>query len=87
VLQELGVLRTREARIILGAAVIDDVLGLILLDRPAAGDAATALAASSDRFRRSPSSASSPGQDARHRRFSVHLDDLEDVVPSTCPSC
>src|SRR5215211_643655 len=31
VLQELGVLRTREARIILGAAVIDDVLGLILL--------------------------------------------------------
>jgi Kef-type K+ transport system membrane component KefB len=31
VLQEQGVLRSREARIILGAAVIDDVLGLILL--------------------------------------------------------
>lgn len=31
VLQELGVLRTREARIILGAAVIDDILGLLLL--------------------------------------------------------
>lgn len=31
VLQELGVLRSREARIILGAAVIDDVLGLLLL--------------------------------------------------------
>jgi Kef-type K+ transport system membrane component KefB len=31
VLQELGVLRTRDARIILGAAVIDDILGLLLL--------------------------------------------------------
>jgi Kef-type K+ transport system membrane component KefB len=31
VLHELGVLRSDEARIILGAAVIDDVLGLILL--------------------------------------------------------
>lgn len=31
VLQELGVLRTPEARIILGAAVIDDILGLLLL--------------------------------------------------------
>ncbi len=31
VLQDLGVLESREARIILGAAVIDDVLGLILL--------------------------------------------------------
>ena len=31
VLQELGVLRTREARIILGAAIIDDILGLLLL--------------------------------------------------------
>jgi Kef-type K+ transport system membrane component KefB len=31
VLQELGVLRTREARVILGAAVIDDVLGLLML--------------------------------------------------------
>jgi Kef-type K+ transport system membrane component KefB len=31
VLRDLGRLRTREARIILGAAVIDDVLGLLLL--------------------------------------------------------
>ncbi len=31
VLQDLGLLRQREARIILGAAVIDDVLGLVLL--------------------------------------------------------
>jgi Kef-type K+ transport system membrane component KefB len=31
VLKDLGRLRTREARIILGAAVIDDVLGLLLL--------------------------------------------------------
>lgn len=31
VLQEMGVLRTREARIILGAAVIDDILALLLL--------------------------------------------------------
>ena len=31
VLSELGVLKTREGRIILGAAVIDDVLGLVVL--------------------------------------------------------
>jgi Kef-type K+ transport system membrane component KefB len=45
VLQELGVLRGREARIILGAAVIDDVLGLILLAvvSSAAGTGASAL--------------------------------------------
>ncbi len=43
VLHELGVLRSDEARIILGAAVIDDVLGLILL----AVVSATAQAAAS----------------------------------------
>ncbi|MFN8558814.1 MAG: cation:proton antiporter [Dehalococcoidia bacterium] len=31
VLQELGVLRTRDARVVLGAAVIDDILALLLL--------------------------------------------------------
>lgn len=44
VLQDLGRIKTREARIVLGAAVIDDVLGLIVLAavtgaiRSAAGD-------------------------------------------------
>jgi len=84
VLQELGVLRTREARIILGAAVIDDVLGLLLLSvvNAAGSDDGSArnivlIALLSIGF---VGFVAWAGTHAT-RRFSVHLDDLADVVP------
>lgn len=50
VFQDLGKLATREARIILGAAVIDDVLGLIILAVVAGAIRATATGAALSMF-------------------------------------
>jgi len=84
VLQELGVLRTREARIILGAAVIDDVLGLILLSIVSAlgsgGTSAGSIALIALQAIGFVGFVAWAGTHAT-RRFSVHLDDLEEVVP------
>ena len=84
VLQELGVLRTREARIILGAAVIDDILGLLLLavvSAAGAGDTnAGAIALIAVQAIVFVGFVAWAGTHAT-RRFSVHLDDLADVVP------
>jgi Kef-type K+ transport system membrane component KefB len=84
VLQELGVLRTREARIILGAAVIDDILGLLLLAIvSAAGEGqadATQIALIAIQAFAFVGFVAWVGTHAT-RRFSVHLDDLADVVP------
>lgn len=84
VLQELGVLRTREARIILGAAVIDDILGLLLLAIVSAAGEGEAdaiqiglIALQAFAF---VGFVAWAGTHAT-RRFSVHLDDLADVVP------
>ncbi|MGE3598126.1 MAG: cation:proton antiporter [Dehalococcoidia bacterium] len=84
VLQEMGVLRTRDARIILGAAVIDDILGLLLLAIvSAAGEGDTnathilLIALQAFAF---VGFVAWVGTHAT-RRFSVHLDELEDVVP------
>lgn len=84
VLQELGVLRTREARIILGAAVIDDILGLLLLAVvSAAGEGetdATQIALIAAQAVAFVGFVAWAGTHAT-RRFSVRLDELEDVVP------
>lgn len=84
VLQELGVLRTREARIILGAAVIDDILGLLLLAIvSAAGEGDTSvrhivlIALQAFAF---VGFVAWAGTHAT-RRFSVRLDDLHELVP------
>jgi Kef-type K+ transport system membrane component KefB len=84
VLQELGVLRTRDARIILGAAVIDDILGLLLLSivsATATGNAGIGsvalIALQAFAF---VGFVAWIGTRAT-RRFSVHLDDLNEVVP------
>jgi Kef-type K+ transport system membrane component KefB len=84
VLQELGVLRTREARIILGAAVIDDILGLLLLAIvSAAGEGDTnagdiiLIAVQAFAFVGFVAWAGTRAT----RRFSVRLDDVADVVP------
>ena len=84
VLQELGVLRTRDARIILGAAVIDDILGLLLLaivSAAGSGDTGAAhiilIAVQALLF---VGFVAWAGTHAT-RRFSTHLDDLADVVP------
>jgi Kef-type K+ transport system membrane component KefB len=84
VLQELGVLRTREARIILAAAVIDDILGLLLLAIVSAAGEGNSnapqialIAAQAFAF---VGFVAWVGTHAT-RRFSVRLDDLEQVVP------
>jgi Kef-type K+ transport system membrane component KefB len=84
VLQELGVLRSQEARIILAAAVIDDILGLLLLAVVSAtGSGSTdvshivLIAVQAIAF---VAFVAWAGTHAT-RRFSVHLDDLADVVP------
>jgi Kef-type K+ transport system membrane component KefB len=84
VLQELGVLRTREARIILGAAIIDDVLGLLLLSVVAAagsGDGGVVeialIALQAIVFVVFVAWAGTHAT----RRFSVRLDDLAEAVP------
>lgn len=84
VLQELGVLRTREARIILGAAVIDDILGLLLLAIVSAAGAGetnlrqiVVIAVQAVAF---VGFVAWAGTHAT-RRFSVRLDDLAEVVP------
>jgi Kef-type K+ transport system membrane component KefB len=84
VLQELGVLRSREARIILGAAVIDDILGLLLLavvSAAGAGDTnAGNIALIAVQAVVFVAFVAWVGTHAT-RRFSVHLDDLAEVVP------
>jgi Kef-type K+ transport system membrane component KefB len=85
VLQEMGVLRTREARIILGAAVIDDVLGLLLLSVVAAAgsdDGAgvlhiTVIAVTALAF---VGFVAWAGTHAT-RRFSLRLDNFSELVP------
>jgi Na+:H+ antiporter len=84
VLQELGVLRTREARIILGAAVIDDVLGLLLLAIvSAAGAGETSIRQIVLIALQALAFVGFVAWAGTHatRRFSVHLDDLAEVVP------
>jgi Kef-type K+ transport system membrane component KefB len=89
VLQDLGVLRAREARIILGAAVIDDILGLLLLavvsaagERGGANVADVAwIAVQALAF---VGFVAWLGTHAT-RRFSVHLERLNDVLPLPVP--
>lgn len=88
VLQELGVLQSREARVILGAAVIDDVLGLIVL---------TIVSAASAGGSGGYEVAIVAGQAVafivfvawagRHvmRRFSVHVQQLDALTPNDLP--
>ncbi|MGH2586348.1 MAG: cation:proton antiporter [Dehalococcoidia bacterium] len=84
VLQELGVLRTRDARIILGAAVIDDILGLLLLSVVSAigtGEGSAIriviIALQAVAF---VGFVAWAGTHAT-RRFSVRIEELADVVP------
>ncbi len=89
VLQEMGVLRTREARIILGAAVIDDILGLLLLaivsaagSGEGAGPRAIALiAVQAFAF---VGFVAWAGTHAT-RRFSVRVAALDELVPGNVP--
>jgi Kef-type K+ transport system membrane component KefB len=84
VLQELGVLRTREARIILGAAVIDDVLGLLLLSivnsAGSEGDDAQSIILVALLSVAFVGFVAWAGTHAT-RRFSVRLEDVAEVVP------
>jgi len=84
VLQELGVLRTREARIILGAAVIDDILGLLILAVVAgagSGEADTrAIVLIALQALAFVGFIAWAGTHAT-RRFSVRLDDVNEIVP------
>lgn len=84
VLQELGVLRTLEARIILAAAVIDDILGLLLLAIvSAAGEGnsnAAQIALIAAQAFAFVGFVAWVGTHAT-RRFSVRLEQLEEVVP------
>jgi Kef-type K+ transport system membrane component KefB len=89
VLQDLGVLRAREARIILGAAVIDDILGLLLLAVvSAAGESGGAnvgdvawIAVQALAF---VGFVAWLGTHAT-RQFSVHLERLSDALPLPVP--
>jgi Kef-type K+ transport system membrane component KefB len=89
VLQELGVLRTREARIILGAAVIDDILGLLLLAVvSAAGSgegtdvgAVVVIALQAVAFVGFVAWAGTHAS----RRFSIHLERLNALTPLNLP--
>lgn len=89
VLQDLGIVRAREARIILGAAVIDDILGLLLLAVvSAAGEGGGAdvgdvawIAVQALAF---VGFVAWLGTHAT-RQFSVHLERLNDALPLPVP--
>ena len=89
VLQELGVLRTREARIILGAAVIDDILGLLLLAIVSAAGSGEGVGARHVALIAVQAFAfvgfvAWVGTHAT-RRFTVHLHTLNDLTPFDMP--
>ena len=85
VLQEAGVLRSREARIILGAAVIDDVLALLLLSVVSASTSGAGVSAFSIAFIAIQATAfiGFIAWAGTHmtRRYSVHLERLDEIVP------